>query len=366
MAAQTPRSSRFFFPELENEVPIIDSSETFSEVVAKLSTYITKAIDSAYTYEALRTTVAGHSLRPLISSLVDDCHHESIAAALLATRYDFCLAETEDPGLNESRALACELVAWQFLTYLSEKELIDALLHELPVAADKPSQGTRSERDESFARSGTFSDESAPLLRPRPSQYDGLGPPRRTTFSDETQVEELNQVAAKNQDNLAQSLAGMTALEIAAVCNAKKFLSQRPVQLVIQGIWNGDIIFWDSISMNSVKKARTYNKRVGDPFARLRVPKYQKAFQVMFFIAFLVLYYTVLVQRNPERVDAAEVLLYFFILAYAYDEFGEILDAGVKFYQTDFWSLWDVAIILISAAFVVTREYERVQIVMKG
>ena len=183
---------------------------------------------------------------------------------------------------------------------------------------------------------------------------------------DETQVEELNQVAAKNQDDLAQSLAGMTALEIAAVCNAKKFLSQRPVQLVIQGIWNGDIIFWDSISMNSVKKARTYNKRVGDPFARLRVPKYQKAFQVMFFIAFLVLYYTVLVQRNPEHVDAAEVLLYFFILAYAYDEFGEILDAGVKFYQTDFWSLWDVAIILISAAFVVTREYERVQIVMKG
>ena len=289
---------------------------------------------------------------------MDDCHHEGIVAALLATRYDYNSTESEDSSLNESRALACELVAWQFLTYLSEKELIDALLFELPPAVgDKPAQSGRSNRNGTLSQSGTTSDESAPLLQPRPSEYDGLGPPRRTTFSDETEIDELDRTPSKNQDELAQSMAGMNALEIAAICDAKKFLSQRPVQSIVSGIWNGDIIFWDSISLRAVKKARTYNKRVSDPFARLRVPKYQKAFQVVFFVVFLLLYYTVLVQRNPEHVDAAEVLLYFFILAYAYDEFGEILDAGVMFYQTDFWSLWDLAIISVGAAFFVIRTW---------
>ena len=357
MIRQTPRSSKFF-PELENEVPIIDSAESFSEVVSKLSVYITKAIDSAYTYEALRTTVAGHSLRPLISSLVDDCHHQAIVAALLATRYDYCSTDTEDSGLNESRALACELVAWQFLTYLSEKELIDALLYDLPaVEDDKPTQSGRNNSNRHLGQSGSTSDEFAPLLQPRPSEYDGLGPPRRATFSDETHNDELNGVPSKNQDNLAQSMAGMNALEIAAICDAKKFLSQKPVQSIVEGIWNGDIIFWDSISLHAVKKARTYNKRISDPFARLRVPKYQKAFQVVFFIVFLMLYYLVLIERNPEHIGVAEVFLFLFILAYGYDEFGEILDAGVMFYQTDFWSLWDLAIILVGAAFFITRKW---------
>ena len=356
MTTPTPRSSRFF-PEVENEVPIIDSTEPFGDVVSKLSTYITKVIDAAYPYEALRTSVAGHGLRPLISQLVEDCYHPAIVAALLATRYDFCSTDTEDSDLNESRASACELVAWQFLTYLSEKESIDYLLHELPKTDDaKPTKSARSDRNGNLSHSGTTTDESAPLLESRSSEYDGLGPPRRTTFSDETQADSLFQMSSKTQVELADSMAGMNALEIAAICDAKKFLSQRPVQTILQGIWNGDIIFWDSLSVHAVKKARTYNKRSADPFTRLRVPKYQKAFQIIFFVMFLVLYYTVLVQRNPQNVDIAEVLLYLFILAFAYDELGELYDSGFLFYRADFWSLWDVAIILVGAAFFVTRK----------
>lgn len=36
-------------------------------------------------------------------------------------------------------------------------------------------------------------------------------------------------------------------------------------------------------------------------------------------------------------------------------ELGEYWDAGSTFYATDFWALWDVAIILTGAAFFVTR-----------
>jgi hypothetical protein len=36
-------------------------------------------------------------------------------------------------------------------------------------------------------------------------------------------------------------------------------------------------------------------------------------------------------------------------------ELGEFLDAGSAFYASDFWALWDVAIILTGFAFFVTR-----------
>lgn len=85
------------------------------------------------------------------------------------------------------------------------------------------------------------------------------------------------------------------------------------------------------------------------------MPKYQKAFQVAFFITFLVLYYAVLVQRSPVSVTATEVLLYIWIAAFAYDEFGEFRDAGYLFYATDFWSIWDLMIILVGVAFFVIR-----------
>lgn len=79
---QTPRSSRFV-PWIEDEVPIIDRTDPFQDVVKKLQDYIVKSIDAAYTYEQLRTTIAGHNLRPLVLRLSEDCHHPAIVAALL-------------------------------------------------------------------------------------------------------------------------------------------------------------------------------------------------------------------------------------------------------------------------------------------
>ena len=150
-------------------------------------------------------------------------------------------------------------------------------------------------------------------------------------------------------------MAGMNALEIAAVANAKKFLSQKPVQAVVENIWHGEIIFWPTLSTHSKKQPKIYNKRTADPYSRLRVPKYQKAFQVAFFAAFLFLYYAVLVQRSFGSITATEVLLYVWIAAFAYDEFGEFRDAGILFYGSDFWSVWDLAIILVGTAFFITR-----------
>lgn len=60
-------------------------------------------------------------------------------------------------------------------------------------------------------------------------------------------------------------------------------------------------------------------------------------------MAFLLLYYAVLVNRNETRVNVTEILLYIFIAGFAYDEFGEWNDAGqTSFYASDFWWIWDI------------------------
>lgn len=356
MTLQAVRSSRYL-PWQETSVPIIDAKEDFGDVVRKLTEYIIKIVDTAYSYEQLRTTIIGQSLRPLLISLSEDCHYEGIVAALLAARYVFTESEQDDPRLTQTRAYACELVAWQLLTFLSERELIDYLLYELPCSDEDEGD----QRSQGPSMGASCNGESDPLLgNPTDASEEerrGMRPPKRATLSLNRSATslQLSPDPDSNDEDLSETMAGMNALEIAAVANAKKFLSQRPVQAVVDDVWNGNIIFWDSLSIQAQKRVKIYNKRTADPFSRLRVPKYQKAFQVAFFAVLLFLYYTVLVQRNPSRLTVTEILLYLWIAAFAYDEFGEIRDAGLLFYRTDFWSIWDLAIILVCIAFFIAR-----------
>lgn len=57
------------------------------------------------------------------------------------------------------------------------------------------------------------------------------------------------------------SFYGLNALEIATIAHAKKFLSQKVVQRIIDDIWNGEIVFWDTLSVHSRKKPQIFNKR---------------------------------------------------------------------------------------------------------
>lgn len=140
--------------------------------------------------------------------------------------------------------MACELVAFRFLTYLSQKDLIDHLLFELPIV--------NSDNDDIQAVSQSadisdLEDERSPLLageehdlHPGP-----LRPPSRPLTNGTLRSSSfLMQDATLDDTNMAKALGGMNALEIAAVADAKKFLSQKPVQAVVEDIWNGDIIFW--------------------------------------------------------------------------------------------------------------------------
>jgi hypothetical protein len=215
-------------------------------------------------------------------------------------KWHFSTLDVDDRGTNETRANACEIVAWRFLTRISERDAVDYCLYELPAppATPQPEEDT----------CGLDSDERSSLL----PQFRARDPttPTTPTRPGSKRVELLRSVSHlagmsasalddDDEEDPTSSFTGLNGLEIASVADCKKFLSQRIVQKIITGIWNGDITFWESLSEKTKKKPQFYNKRHSDYFTRLRVPRYIKAFEVLFFATFLFLYYAVLVERNP-------------------------------------------------------------------
>ncbi|CRK42695.1 hypothetical protein BN1723_019041, partial [Verticillium longisporum] len=100
---------------------------------------------------------------------------------------------------------------------------------------------------------------------------------------------------------------------------------------------------------------RFYNARTADPFSRLRVPRYLKAWEALFFAVFLCLYYGVLVELNTERITPTEATLYVWFAAFCYDELSEWNDAGSIFYAADIWNLFDMIMIGIGVTFAILR-----------
>lgn len=258
-----------------------------------------------------------------------------------ALRGYFASLDDEDGlHLNMSRASACEAVAWRFTSYLSEDDTIKYLLSELSPITPDPDEGDTEAVAENNVHehrmvSYETSDETTPLIAPQ--EISVQGPSADGRF-----------------EELALSLGGLNALEIGAISDAKHFISRSVVQVVINGLFKGNIILWPRLDVHSQKAPQRYHPSL-DIYCRLRVPYYLKCYETLFFAVFLLLYYLVLVDRQVQKITAPEVLLWVWLAAFTYDEFGQFTDAGLAFYAADFWSVWDFGIILIGMAYFIAR-----------
>ncbi|KAE8417815.1 hypothetical protein BDV36DRAFT_283428 [Aspergillus pseudocaelatus] len=347
------------------EIPIIDDNEPLVDVIRKLYNYLASTIsDVSYTFEQIGSTSHGYSLRLLIHSLVESSHNTYIIPALMILKWQFDNAADYDWGVSESRGYACEYVAWQFVCHLNQRETLEYLLEELTWPTQKAINLPHAEMGASGYASAAATNhrtleenERVPLLLGSSSSlYRFFGGTRRLGSSLEDDNRGSHDFTHDAYELEKFSLFfGLNALEIATIAHAKKFLSQKVVQRVIDHIWKGEIVFWDTLSVHSTKKPHFFNKRTADPYSRLRVPVYRKAFEAAFFVSFLVLYYAVLVERKPTGIGIFETLMYFWIAAFAYDEVSGMADAGMLFYQMDFWKLWNMGIIGTGLAFVIAR-----------
>lgn len=191
-----------------------------------MHSYIVQAITLPHSFEELRTAAPAHVLSRLVLYLTESCHHRAIVHALLALKAHFAaLEETSDePGINEARGYACEYVAWQFLTSLTERDTIDFLLHEIQSSTgnDRESDTERGEGN----GTAPVNERTALLAGSRSSSYFGTDSVHTSAMTSSAQSEEF-----------ITQFENLSALEIAAVSNSKKFLKQRPVQKIINGLW---------------------------------------------------------------------------------------------------------------------------------
>ncbi|KAL7956222.1 hypothetical protein V8C34DRAFT_289558 [Trichoderma compactum] len=360
----SPFSARFDYIE----PPYIGPDDSFRLVVKKLSQYITEAIELPSSFEQLRTTSAGTSLRLLVDHLADTCVNPAIVNALLALKWHYA-SDRDNQGIGEARSNACEIVAWRFLTHHSEREAVTFCLYEIPDHKKVKAQQQRQRQQEPGCLIGSDPEagEGTPLIPRVLASFDGSDPhPPAGSSSKKIQLlsslSRLTNLSMDDEDDGGDddddptaAFEGLNALEIAAIADAKRFLSQHVVQKIISGIWNGDIVFWDSMSVNSTKHAHFYNPFTSDPYSRLRVPKYLKCWEVLFFVVFMCLYYSVLIVRDESRLTGPEIALFFWLAAFFYDELSEWIDAGAIFYATDIWNLFDMIMILIGTIFAVLR-----------
>lgn len=273
-------------------------------------------------------------------------------------------ADRHDQTLSESRSAGCEIVAWRFLARLPDADAVRFCLYEI----SDPSGHRRHPHGRSIDEEEQVPAEASPLLHRTKTNPDGDygiqfryaqagSSSRRSLLLDPVSHAaddcDDDETVVDGDSDPAVVFRTLNALEIAVVANAKRFLGRKVVQRIVTGIWHGEIIFWDSLSVHATKTPRRYQPETTDIYSRLRVPKYLKSFEAFFFLIFLYLYYTVLIQRVLDRITATEVVLWIWLAAFCYDEFSEWLDAGSVFYVTDIWNVCDLIMMLLGCVFAV-------------
>lgn len=249
----------------------------------KLPSYLTRAIpDVSYTFEQLKSSPHGHNIRLLIHSLADNSRNPLIIAALMYVtgcvldvtmetnrpqrilKWQFDNTPDADWGVNESRGYACEYVAWQFLCHLTQDEHIEFLLQELPGPQHRSVSFSQAEEGTSGFRihndNYQSDSERTPLLKS--SSLSRFFSRRRSVDSYSARVPE--QAGTRDDTHGLERLSlffGLNVLEIAIIVHAKKFLSQKVVQRVVDNIWKGEIVFWDSLSVQSRKRPHFFNEK---------------------------------------------------------------------------------------------------------
>jgi hypothetical protein len=238
--------------------------------------------------------------------------------------------------------------------------VLDFCLYEIPEAHASDAGIVAGD-----AHPGQEAGETSPLISSRPTSGTAAG--FRPVGSSQKRIQLLSSLphlvgyADEDDNNLeydpTASFEGLNALEIAAVADAKRFLSQQAVQDIITGIWNGTIVFWDSLTATSTKRPRFYDPHRSDPYSRLRVPKYMKYWELVFFGVFLYLFYATLIQREKNHFTGTEIALLLWFVSFFQLELSEWYDAGSVFYSTNVWNFFDMVMIFIGFAFAILRMF---------
>src|SRR5579862_8830551 len=235
--------------------------------------------------------------------------------ALIWTSFEFSqAAHGEDRHIDATRALAAELIAIRVLRAMSYQDIVRSLTldFDLPPNPTAPDEAA----EEAFSETTLDPAETQGLLG-------GLIVPEDDPEAGPTE----------SRPN-GNSSSAMSALEVAIVGDALRFIGSPIVQDVLQDVWTGNVVLWGDLDVNASRARKkpsiyAWKRTAWVGYARLRVPRYRFAFQVANFTILLLLFLATLIQPDRDHTSVQEIFLDIWFLGFAYAELGKAI-AGVS------------------------------------
>lgn len=203
------------------------------------------------------------------------------------------LPADDQRALRDTRAQVCEIIAARFVMRLSDADAIEYCLYQLPMFPLEHRK-TRRVQNDSSTDDLQLDENSALLAEAQPSK-------------------DIPQVFDHRPDwddgDAQQSIfacSGLTALEVAVIAEAKHFLSRSTVQDIINGIWYGKITFEETGSVEAPIVPKLYDRATDSLVTRLKVPRYRKSFEILFYLGLLALCCAVPSQGHVSGVSGSQ------------------------------------------------------------
>jgi hypothetical protein len=131
----------------------------------------------------------------------------------------------------------------------------------------------------------------------------------------------------------------LPALEIAIITESKIFLSSSACQRVVNAIYEGRVIYTPTSFLDILpdhykqKPISLYNPRRAPLFNqyRLIVPRTRNILEVCQFIILLILYFYVMVDRDPSKFEWGELIFVVYTMGWVLDQFVGIPPCSPSF-----------------------------------
>lgn len=155
----------------------------------------------------------------------------------------------------------------------------------------------------------------------------------------------------------------LTALEITLISKSKSFLSSNAFQKVVDGIYQGQIIYTPTTFLD-ILPDHYKNKPISlyDPGSapllnqyRLAVPRIRNVMDIVQFMLLLLLYVLVMSNHDGVRFTGYELVFCIYTFGWALEEFASILEHGWQVYTQNLWSFLDFTFCLFYGAYLVLR-----------
>jgi hypothetical protein len=337
-------------PPPTDRIPIYNTTHAIRIIVLQ-------QCETTLSWDQLRSPqVSQFLVKPLQQRILADHFSRGAIYCLLANCLQFRREGEVHPGnvgVNNTRALICELLAMRLLKEFSTRELIDALSYDFNPLQGLTTPGT-------MTPGGNW-----PLQSPRSAR--------------------------------------VSTVEVAIRAQAKKFLAHPLVVQQLEAIWAGTIVFHsiaDSLHRKPeplVRQYRTFDANLSpgrgpsrrlsptkqpsappqraspvlmrrsvtlyDPhdaslfkLSRLRVPRYRNLYSTLSYGAMLGLFLAVLAEKSDD-ITGLEVLFWFWSAGYMLDELVGFSEQGFGLYIMSVWNAFDLGILLLFLIYYVLRLY---------